>query len=92
MTLAVYRGCKTTTELKHRTIKVSTLIDPGPGSSKLMTSLVNVSLKFQTLIIEIRQYFLLKKCEKLFVQKLLSFFQQKISSVFGYKVLKYLTT
>ena len=31
---------------------------------KLM-SLVNVSLKFQTLISEIRQYFLLKKCEKL---------------------------
>ena len=46
----------------------------GPGCSKLMTSLVNVSLKFQTLISEIRHYFLLKKCEKL-----LSFFQQKIS-------------
>ena len=46
----------------------------GPGCSKLTTSLVNVSLKFQTLISEICQYFLLKKCEKL-----LSFFQQKIS-------------
>ena len=33
----------------------------GPGCSKLTTSLVNVSLKFQTLISEIRQYFLLKK-------------------------------
>ena len=48
----------------------------GPGCSKLTTSLVNVSLKFQTLIFNICQYFLLKKCEKLFaVQKLLSFFQ-----------------
>ena len=36
----------------------------GSGCSKL-TSLVNVSLKFQTLISEIGQYFLLKKCEKL---------------------------
>ena len=30
---------------------------PGPGCSKLTTSLVNVSLKFQTLIAEIIQYF-----------------------------------
>ena len=50
----------------------------GPGCSKQTTSLVNVSLKFQTLISEKCQNFLLKKCEKL-VQKLLSFFQQKIS-------------
>ena len=45
----------------------------GPGCSKLTTSLVNVSLKFQMLISDIHQYFLSKKCEKL------SFFQQKIS-------------
>ena len=52
----------------------------GPGCSKLTTSLVNISLKFQTLIFQIRQHFLLKKCENLFaLQKLLSFFQQKIS-------------
>ena len=50
---------------------------PGPGCSKLTRSLVNVSLKFQTLISQIRQYFLLKKYKKL-LQKLLSFFQQKI--------------
>ena len=37
----------------------------GPSCSKLTTSLVNVLLKFQTLISSIRQYFLLKKCEKL---------------------------
>ena len=37
----------------------------GPGCSKLTTSLVNVSLKFQMLISEICQYLLLKKCEKL---------------------------
>ena len=51
----------------------------GPGSSKLTTSLVNVSVKFQTLMCEIRQYFLLKKCESFAVQKLLSVFQPKIS-------------
>ena len=37
----------------------------GPGCSKLTTLLVNVSLKFQTLISGIHQYFILKKCEKL---------------------------
>ena len=46
----------------------------GPGCSKLTTSLVNVSLKFQTFISQICQYLLLKKCEKL-----LSYSQQKIS-------------
>ena len=40
-------------------------MQPGPGCSKLMTSLVNETLKFQTLISQICQYFLLKKCEKL---------------------------
>ena len=37
----------------------------GPGCSKLTTSLVNVLLKFQTLISQISRYFLLKKCVKL---------------------------
>ena len=46
----------------------------GPSCSKLTTWLVNETLKFQTLIFQICQYFLLKKCEKL-----LSFCQQKIS-------------
>ena len=50
----------------------------GSSCSKLTMSLVNVSLKFQMLISENCQNFLLKKCEKL-LQKLLSFFQQKIS-------------
>ena len=36
---------------------------PGPGYSKQATYLVKVSLKFQTLISGIRQYFLLKNCE-----------------------------
>ena len=36
-------------------------VDPGPSCSKLTTSLVNVSLKFQTLILQIHCYFLLKK-------------------------------
>ena len=57
----------------------------GPGCSKLMMSLVNVSLKFQMLIPEICQYFLWKKCEKLLI------FSTKNFSVFGYKVVKHLT-
>ena len=39
----------------------------------ITNDVVNVSLKFQTLISQICQYFLLKKCEKL-----LSYLQQKI--------------
>ena len=55
---------------------------PGPGcskltTSKLTTSLVNVSLKFQTLISQICQYFLLKKCEKLLQCKSFSHFFDK---------------
>ena len=52
----------------------------GPSCSKLTTSLVNVSLKFQTLISQICQHFLSKKCEKLLQCKSFTyFFQQKIS-------------
>ena len=46
----------------------------GPGCSKLTKALVNEMLKFQMLIPQICQFFLLKT-----VQKLLSFCQQKIS-------------
>ena len=52
-----------------------------------MTSFVNVSLKFQTLISEICQYFLLKKSAK--ASLILS---TKNISVFGYKVVKHLTS
>ena len=56
-------------------------------------NIVNVSLKFQTLISNIRQYFLSKKMWKAFaVQKLLLFFQQKHILVFGNKVVKHLTS
>ena len=54
----------------------------GSGCSELTTSFVNVSLKFQTLISQIRQYFLLKKFEKLLHSSLL--FSTKNISVFGY--------
>ena len=50
---------------------------PRPGCSKLTTSLVNDSLKFQTLISQICQYFLLKKCEKLLQCKSFSHFFNK---------------
>ena len=36
---------------------------PGPGCSKLTTSLVNETFTFQTSISQIRQYVLLKKCD-----------------------------
>ena len=49
----------------------------GPSCSKLTTSLVNVSLKFQMLISEIYQYFLLKKSEKLLHCKSFSHFFNK---------------
>ena len=55
----------------------SSRINPGTGCAKLTMSLVNVSLKFQTLISEIRQYFLLKKCEKLLQCKSFSHFFSK---------------
>ena len=62
----------------------------GPGCSKLTTSLVNVLLKFQTLMSKLCQYFLLKKCEKLLQASLI--FSTKNVSVFGYKVVKHLTS
>ena len=34
---------------------------PGPGCSKLTTSLVNILLKFQTLVSQICQYFFVEK-------------------------------
>ena len=57
----------------------------GPSCSKLTMSLVNVSLKFQTLISEIRHYFLLKKCAKASL-----IFSTKNISVFAYEVVKHL--
>ena len=74
----------------------------GPGCSKLTTWLVHVSFKFQTLISQIRQYFLLKifydfitKYTDIFCwknERSLSHFFNKNISVFGYKVVKYLTS
>ena len=54
------------------------------------TSLVTVSLKFQTLISNICQYFLLKKCEKFLQCKSFSHFFNKNISVFGYIAVKHL--
>ena len=53
------------------------VIRTGPGCSELTMSLVNVSLKFQTLISDLCQYFLLKKCEKLLQCKSFSHFFKK---------------
>ena len=64
----------------------------GPSCSKLRMSLVNVSFKFQTLISDLRQYFLLNKCEKLLQCKSFSHFFNKNISVFAYKVVKHLTS
>ena len=54
----------------------------GPGCSKLTTLLVNVSLKFQTLISNIHQY----------SAKASLIFSTTNISVFGYKVLKHFTS
>ena len=59
-------------------------IQTGPSCSKLTTVLVNVSLKFQRLISNICQYFLLKKCVRLLQCKSFShFFNKNNISVFG---------
>ena len=70
----------------HLIVKTS-----GPSCSKLTTSLVNVWLKFQTLISHICQYFLSKKFEKLLQCKRLSHFSTENITVFLYKVVKHLT-
>ena len=63
-------------------INKSEFKQPRPGCSKLTTSLVNGSLKFQMLIFENRQYFLSKKCEKLLQCKSYShFFDKKYQCV-----------
>ena len=59
--LSVKTAVSETTQISGRNFIKST----GPGCSKLTMSLVNVSLKFQSLISEICQYFLLKKSGKL---------------------------
>ena len=54
----------------------------GPDCSKLTTSLVNVSLKFQTLISQSCQYFLSKKFVKLLQCKSFShFFNKKFKCI-----------
>ena len=66
-------------------------MSPGPGCSKLTTSLVNVLLKFSMLISLICQYFMLKNCEKLLQCKSFSHvFNKKNISVFGNKVVQHL--
>ena len=64
----------------------------GHGCSKLTALLDNVSLKFQMLISEIHQYFLLKNCEKLLHCKSFCHFFNKNIIVFGNKVVKHLTS
>ena len=47
----------------HFTYSIVDKYSPGPSCSKLTTSLVNDSLKFQTLILQIHCYFLLKNAK-----------------------------
>ena len=70
-------------------------MSPGSSCSKLTTSLVNVSLKIQILISEMRQNFLLKKCEKLLQCKsFCHFFNKKYQCIwlFSHKTLNKLTS
>ena len=57
----------------------------GPSCSKLMMSLVNVLLKFQTLVSEICQHFLFKNLRSFCITMESLFFQQKISVYFVIK-------
>ena len=53
---------------------------PGPGCSKLTTLLVNETLKFSNVNISNMPVFFVEKMREAFaLQKLLTFFQQKIS-------------
>ena len=61
-----------------------------PGCSKLTTSLVNVSLKFQTLISQICQYFCWKNVRSFCSAKAFLIFSTKNITFFGYKVFKHL--
>ena len=70
----------------------SLIWNSGPGCSKLTVLLVNVLLKFLTLIYEIHQYYLLKICEKLLECKSFSHFFNKNISVFGHNVVKHLAS
>ena len=71
----------------HCTKNIKTYI-PRPGYSKLTTSLVNVSLKFQMLISQICQYFFVEKMCEAFAASLI--FINKNFSVFGYIDVKHL--
>ena len=81
---AEVRGLKPHTDNQQKKLKQNISYPPGPGYSKLTTSLVNFSLKFQTLISQICRYFLLKKCKKLLqcnAKASLIFFNKKIPCV-----------
>ena len=64
----------------------------GPGCSKLTSSLVNDTLKFQTLISQIRQHFCRKNVRSFCSAKAFLIFSTKNISVTGYKVVKHLTS
>ena len=67
----------------------------GPGFLKLTTSLVNETLKFQMLISHLCQYFLLKKVSakaSLIFSTKNTIVRMHNNKVFGYKIVKHLTS
>ena len=62
---AVYSALVMQTYLSQYLVLYNMMKYSGPSCSNLTMSLVNVSLKFQTSVSEICQYFSLTKCEKL---------------------------
>ena len=64
----------------------------GASYPKLTTSLVNVSLRFKTLTLQIHCYFLLEKCENHLHCKRFSHFYNKNNSGFDNVVGIYLTS
>ena len=64
----------------------------GPGCSKLTTSLVNISLKFQMFISKICQYFYWKNMRSFCIAKASLIFATKNIRLFIYKVVKHFTS
>ena len=85
----IYIVGKITPLLANELMEELDVFRSGPGCSKLTTSLVNEPLKFQMLISQIGQYFLLKKHVRSFCNAKASLiFSTKSFSVFSYKVAK----
>ena len=84
--------CFDVRKLSQTVVQFSMHQRPGPGCSKLTTSLVNVSLNFQKLISQICQFFVEKNVRSFCCAKASLIFSTKNFSVLGDKAVKHLTS